>query len=118
MNNKSLYRYIVLALCLTFVTLYSGNMISATKTKFEAMVSVGIFDGVSDTDFSLKEEMKRAQFAKVTALLTGLNVNLDLKKSSFSDVQSDSTNGGYALPYIEALKSGGITMAMVRYIQP
>ncbi|KTD86216.1 hypothetical protein [Paenibacillus etheri] len=49
MNNKSLYRSIVLALCLTFVTSYSGSMISATKAKFEAMISVGIFDGVSDT---------------------------------------------------------------------
>lgn len=35
MNNKSLYRSIVLALGLTFVTSYSGSIISAEKTLAE-----------------------------------------------------------------------------------
>ncbi|MFC5452335.1 S-layer homology domain-containing protein, partial [Paenibacillus aestuarii] len=38
---------------------------AATQAKFDAMISAGIFDGVSDTTFGLKEEMNRAQFAKV-----------------------------------------------------
>ncbi|MBO9598800.1 MAG: S-layer homology domain-containing protein, partial [Cohnella sp.] len=40
---------------------------AATKAKFDALISAGIFDGVSDTTFGLKEEMNRAQFAKVAA---------------------------------------------------
>lgn len=73
------------------------------------MISAGIFDGVSDTSFGLKEEMNRAQFAKVAALLTGLPTNPSLKTSSFSDVRGDDPANGYALPYIEALKTAGIT---------
>ncbi|TXK80966.1 S-layer homology domain-containing protein [Paenibacillus sp. N3.4] len=82
---------------------------AATKAKFDAMISAGIFDGVSDGVFGLKDEMNRAQFAKVAALITGIDVNKDLKTSSFSDVKSDDAANGYALPYIEALKTAGIT---------
>ncbi|MFC5702708.1 chitobiase/beta-hexosaminidase C-terminal domain-containing protein [Cohnella faecalis] len=82
---------------------------AATKAKFDALISAGVFDGVSDTKFGLKDEMNRAQFAKVAALITGIEVNKDLKTSSFSDVQADDAANGYALPYIEALKTAGIT---------
>ncbi|MCH7323808.1 S-layer homology domain-containing protein [Solibacillus sp. MA9] len=82
---------------------------AATKAKFDAMISAGVFDGVSDTNFGLREEMNRAQFAKVAALITGLDVNKDLKTSSFSDVHADDAANGYALPYIEAIKKAGIT---------
>ncbi|MFD0672804.1 S-layer homology domain-containing protein [Cohnella sp. GCM10027633] len=82
---------------------------AATKAKFDAMISAGIFDGVSDTTFGLKDEMNRAQFAKVAALIYGLKVDDSLKTSSFSDVKSDDPANGYALPYIEAIKKAGIT---------
>ena len=52
---------------------------AATKAKFDAMITAGIFDGVSDTTFGLKDEMNRAQFAKVAALIMGLEVNKDLE---------------------------------------
>ncbi|MDG0809147.1 S-layer homology domain-containing protein [Cohnella rhizosphaerae] len=77
---------------------------AATKAKFDAMISAGIFDGVSDTSFGLKDEMNRAQFAKVAALIYGLEVDKDLKTSSFTDVKADDQANGYALPYIEAIK--------------
>lgn len=127
MNNKFLFRSIVLALGLTFTTSYGGSIISAnsakssadftdlkdldaaTKAKFDAMISSGIFNGISDTTFGLKDEMNRAQFAKVAALITGIEVNKDLKTSSFSDVTANDAANGYALPYIEALKNAGIT---------
>lgn len=32
---------------------------AATKAKFDAMISAGIFDGVSDTTFGLKEDEPR-----------------------------------------------------------
>ncbi|MFD0696812.1 S-layer homology domain-containing protein, partial [Paenibacillus sp. GCM10027628] len=82
---------------------------AATKAKFDAMISAGIFDGVTDTTFGLKDEMNRAQFAKVAALIMGLDVNKDLKTSSFTDVSVDDAANGYALPYIEALKTAGVT---------
>ncbi|MDD9272301.1 S-layer homology domain-containing protein [Paenibacillus sp. GCM10023248] len=82
---------------------------AATKAKFDAMISAGIFDGVSETTFGLKDEMNRAQFAKVAALIMGLDVNKDLQTSSFSDVSVTDAANGYALPYIEALKTAGVT---------
>lgn len=82
---------------------------AATKAKFDALISKGIFEGVSEGTFGLKEEMNRAQFAKVAALIFGLKVDSELKTSSFKDVGADSESYGYALPYIEALKTAGIT---------
>ncbi|MFC5451403.1 S-layer homology domain-containing protein [Paenibacillus aestuarii] len=82
---------------------------AATQAKFDAMISAGIFDGVSDTTFGLKDEMNRAQFAKVAALIMGLDINKDLTTSSFEDVKADDPANGYALPYIEALKTAGVT---------
>ncbi|WP_214626060.1 S-layer homology domain-containing protein [Paenibacillus agaridevorans] len=85
---------------------------AATKAKFDALISAGIFEGVGDGTFGLKDEMNRAQFAKVAALIYGLDVNKDAKTSSFSDVKSDDPANGYALPYIEAIKKAGITDGM------
>ena len=81
---------------------------AATKAKFDALISAGVFDGVSDTSFGLNEEMNRAQFAKVAALILGLKVDADLRNSSFSDVNLNGSSG-WALPYIEAIKKAGIT---------
>ena len=82
---------------------------AATKAKFDALISAGIFDGVSDTTFGLKDEMNRAQFAKVAALIYGLKVDASETTSSFKDVRADDPANGYALPYIEAVKAAGIT---------
>ncbi|UKS26116.1 S-layer homology domain-containing protein [Paenibacillus sp. HWE-109] len=82
---------------------------AATQAKFDAMISAGIFDGVTDTTFGLKDEMNRAQFAKVAALIMGLDVNKDLQTSTFTDVSVTDAANGYALPYIEALKTAGVT---------
>ncbi|MEG0383713.1 MAG: S-layer homology domain-containing protein [Solibacillus sp.] len=82
---------------------------AATKAKIDAMISAGIFDGVSEGTFGLVEEMNRAQFAKVAARIYNLPINWDLKTSSFSDVKVDDAANGYALPFIEALKIAGIT---------
>ncbi|UQZ84410.1 Endoglucanase precursor [Paenibacillus konkukensis] len=82
---------------------------AATKAKFDAMISAGIFDGVSEGTFGLKDKMNRAQFAKVAALVFKLKVDTSLKTSSFNDVKADDPANGYALPYIEAVKAAGIT---------
>ncbi|SFL88716.1 S-layer homology domain-containing protein [Paenibacillus sp. 1_12] len=82
---------------------------AATKVKFDALISAGVFDGVKEGEFGLKEEMNRAQFAKVAALIFGLKVDTTLKTSTFTDVKSDDPANGYAVPYIEAVKAAGIT---------
>ncbi|MBU7317583.1 S-layer homology domain-containing protein [Paenibacillus oleatilyticus] len=82
---------------------------AATKAKFDEMIGAGIFDGVKEGTFGLKDKMNRAQFAKVAALIFNLKVDTSLKTSSFSDVKSDDPANGYALPYIEAVKAAGIT---------
>ncbi|MFD0672222.1 chitobiase/beta-hexosaminidase C-terminal domain-containing protein [Cohnella sp. GCM10027633] len=85
---------------------------AATKAKFDALISAGVFDGVSESKFGIGEEMNRAQFSKVAALIYGLEVNKDLQTSSFKDVKADDPANGYALPYIEAVKAAGITDGM------
>ncbi|GIP23794.1 S-layer homology domain-containing protein [Paenibacillus sp. J22TS3] len=82
---------------------------AATKAKFDALISSGIFDGLGDSRFGLNDAMTRAQFAKVAALILNLKVDTSLKNSSFKDVKPDDFASGYALPYIEALKQAGIT---------
>ncbi|MDQ0889887.1 plastocyanin [Paenibacillus sp. V4I9] len=82
---------------------------TVTKAKFETMINAGIFNGVSDTTFGLHDEMNRAQFAKVAALIMNLEINKNLNTSSFTDVSMGDRANGYALPYIEALKAAGVT---------
>lgn len=78
---------------------------AATKAKFDAMISTGIFDGVSDTTFGLNDEMNRAQLAKVTAKIFDLEVDENPTTSSFNDVSADH----WASSYIEAVTKAGIT---------
>ncbi|WP_027086639.1 chitobiase/beta-hexosaminidase C-terminal domain-containing protein [Cohnella panacarvi] len=81
---------------------------AATKAKFDALISAGVFDGVGEGKFGVKDEMNRAQFAKVAALIFNLQVDPAVKASSFKDVKADDPANGYALPYIEAVKKAGI----------
>jgi len=81
---------------------------AVTKAKFDAMIEAGVYDGIGEGKFGLTDEMTRAQFAKVAALIFGLKVDSSLQTSSFIDVKADAANG-YALPYIEAVKAAGIT---------
>ncbi|WP_167527107.1 S-layer homology domain-containing protein [Paenibacillus cellulositrophicus] len=80
----------------------------ATKAKLETLIQAGVFQGVSEERFGLKDTLTRAQFAKVLALILNLKVDDSLTKSSFKDVVADDPGNGYALPYIEALKQAGI----------
>ncbi|MZQ86372.1 hypothetical protein GQF01_30145 [Paenibacillus sp. 5J-6] len=82
---------------------------AGTKAKFDAMISAGIFDGVSEGVFGLHDKMNRAQFAKAAAGIFQLKVNTSLITSSFSDVSAADPANGYALPYIEALKTAKLT---------
>lgn len=85
------------------------NMPQEVKAKFDALLRDGVFNGVSDDSFGADEYMNRAQFAKVAAIIFSLPINKALTTSSFADVSADDPANGYALPYIEALKTAGLT---------
>ncbi|MCU6792314.1 S-layer homology domain-containing protein [Paenibacillus sp. WQ 127069] len=85
------------------------NLDNVTKEKYDELIATGVFDGIAEGTFGLKENMNRAQFAKVAALIFGLPVDMTLTTSSFSDVSGDDPANGYAMPYIEAIVKAGIT---------
>lgn len=82
---------------------------TAAKAKYDEMLKAGIFNGLEEGRFGLKEKMNRAQFAKVAALIFQLKTDASLKKSTFNDVTADDPANGYALPFIEAIYKAGIT---------
>ena len=85
------------------------NLESSIKTKYDYLINKEIFEGVEKDRFGINEEMNRAQFAKVAALLFEFTVNKNLSVSSFTDVKSTDKANGYAVGYIEAIKNAGIT---------
>jgi len=85
------------------------DLTAEQKVIFDELIGAGVFDGVADKEFGLKDKMNRAQFAKVAALIFDLEVDASVKTSSFSDVKAEDPANGYALPYIEALKAAGLT---------
>ena len=120
MRGKWFVLFLAFILCMSASAMYANaktsadftdlkDLDAATKAKFDALISAGIYDGVSDGEFGLNDKMNRAQFAKVAALIFSLDVDASLKTSSFKDVSPDDAANGYALPYIEAIKAAGIT---------
>ncbi|SEC33753.1 S-layer homology domain-containing protein [Paenibacillus sp. GP183] len=83
------------------------NLPADQKAIFDAMISAGIFDGVTDTNFGLNDDMNRAQFAKIAAKILGLDASGTV--SSFTDVKASDPANGYAVGAIEALKAAKVT---------
>ncbi|SDW98110.1 S-layer homology domain-containing protein [Paenibacillus sp. CF384] len=77
---------------------------AATKAKIDALLAKGVFEGQGTETFGIQDNMNRAQFAKVAALIFGLKVDTSVKTSSFSDVTTDF----WAIPFIEAAKKAGL----------
>jgi hypothetical protein len=82
---------------------------AAVKVKYDEMLKAGIFNGVQEGRFGLKDKMTRAQFAKAASLIFQLKTDESLKISTFPDVTADDPANGYAIPYIEAIYKAGIT---------
>jgi hypothetical protein len=76
--------------------------------KIDAMLAKKYFEGTADDSFGIKENMTRAQFAKVLVLVAGIKVDDTVKTSSFEDVKADDTANGWAIPFIEAAKTAGL----------
>ncbi|OAS14543.1 S-layer homology domain-containing protein [Paenibacillus oryzisoli] len=85
-----------------------ADLDAATLAKIDAMLAKKYFEGTADDSFGIKENMTRAQFAKVLALVTGVTVDTTVKESSFADVKADDTANGWAIPFIEAAKKAGL----------
>ncbi|MFH5184324.1 S-layer homology domain-containing protein [Paenibacillus sp. TAB 01] len=81
---------------------------AALQAKIDTLLSKGIFEGVSDDTFGIDQQMTRAQFAKVAALVFGLKVDMNVSASSFTDVRTDDAANGWAVPYIEAARAAGL----------
>lgn len=80
---------------------------STAQEKFDALKARGIIDGMEESTFntSLTEGMTRAQFAKIVALILGLEKDTETQNtSSFSDVEASD----WAIGYIEAAKKTGL----------
>ncbi|MCD1260861.1 S-layer homology domain-containing protein [Paenibacillus athensensis] len=81
---------------------------AALKAKIDALLSKGVFEGVSDDSFGIDENMTRAQFAKVLTLIYGVKVDDSVTASSFADVKADDAANGWAIKFIEAAKKAGL----------
>ncbi|CAN7151466.1 S-layer homology domain-containing protein [Paenibacillus sp. LjRoot153] len=81
---------------------------AATIAKIDAMLAKKYFEGTAEDSFGIKENMTRAQFAKVLVLVSGVPFDATVKTSSFGDVKADDTANGWAIPYIEAAKKAGL----------
>ena len=123
MIKKWFVLFLVLLTCMSGSAVYAKTSADfsdlkdldlATKAKFDALISAGVFNGVSEGTFGLKNEMNRAQFAKVATLIFNLKVDTNLKNSTFTDVKSDDPASGYALPYIEAIRQPELPTATAR----
>lgn len=84
---------------------------AATKAKLDALISAGVFNGVSDDTFGLDQPLTRAQLAKVITLTMGLDADSQVAASSFTDVDGDEGDH-WALGYIEAVRNAGIMEGM------
>ncbi|OPH57749.1 hypothetical protein BC351_04360 [Paenibacillus ferrarius] len=80
-----------------------------TKLKIDKWLSAGLIQGVSENWFGLNETITRAEFAKIVALSIGVEIDPEVKTSSYKDVKADDLIYGYSLPYIEALRQAGVT---------
>jgi hypothetical protein len=89
-----------------------ANVDAALKAKIDALLSKGMFEGVSADSFGITENLTRAQFAKILVLVYGVKVDATVKTSSFSDVKADDSANGWAIPFIEAAKTAGLIDGM------
>jgi hypothetical protein len=89
-----------------------ANLDAGLKSQIDLLLTKGIFEGVSNDTFGISQNMTRAEFAKVASLVFGLQVDTNIRTSSFTDVRSEDSANGWAIPYIEAAKKAGLIDGM------
>ncbi|MEC0229991.1 S-layer homology domain-containing protein [Paenibacillus alba] len=122
MRKKSLliFMCILYILSITVIEVHAGmpktsadftdlkDMDVKTKLKVDKWLSAGLIQGVSENRFGLNETITRAEFAKIVALSIGVEIDPEVKTSSFNDVKTEDLIYGYSLPFIEALRQAGV----------
>jgi len=72
-----------------------------TEQKFEALKKLGIFEGDQNGEAGLDQDMTRAQFAKIVALVKGLTID----ESATSDFKDVISTNHWASKYIAAVSA-------------
>ncbi len=74
-----------------------------TQEKYNALVTQGIFQGYPNGEAYLEKDMTRAEFAKVVALLTGL----DTKSTTTTTYSDKNYANAWYKPFVEAVTKAG-----------
>ena len=106
-EQKGMKKIVSLALSTAMALSMFASVTSAatlsTQEKYNALVTQGIFEGYPDGNSYLDKDMTRAEFAKVVALLTGL----DTAATGTNTYQDQNYANAWYKPYVEAVTKAG-----------
>lgn len=106
-EQKGMKKIVSLALSTAMALSMFASVTSAatltTQEKYDALVTQGIFTGYPDGNAYLDKDMTRAEFAKVVALLTGL----DTSATGTNSYQDQNYANAWYKPYVEAVTKAG-----------
>ncbi|MEJ8302686.1 S-layer homology domain-containing protein [Saccharibacillus sacchari] len=106
-EQKGMKKIVSLALSTAMALSMFASVTSAatltTQEKYNALVTQGIFAGYPDGNAYLDKDMTRAEFAKVVALLTGL----DTSATGTNSYQDQNYANAWYKPYVEAVTKAG-----------
>lgn len=100
--KKSLSLLVAIAMVFSMFASMASAAELTTQQKFDALKEAGIFTGYPDGSAGLENDMTRAEFAKVLALLNGLDLNN--AKATYSDVSANH----WARAHIGAVSDAGL----------
>lgn len=106
-EQKGMKKIVSLALSTAMALSMFASVTSAatltTQEKYDALVTQGIFAGYPDGNAYLDKDMTRAEFAKVVALLTGL----DTSATGTNSYQDQNYANAWYKPFVEAVTKAG-----------
>ncbi|CAM4244751.1 S-layer-like y domain-containing protein [Saccharibacillus endophyticus] len=91
------------AMALSMFASVTSAATMTTQEKYNALVTQGIFAGYPDGNAYLDKDMTRAEFAKVVALLTGLETSA----TGTNSYQDQNYANAWYKPYVEAVTKAG-----------
>lgn len=87
-----------------FASVTSGATLT-TQEKYNQLVTQGLFEGYPNGQAYLDKDLTRAEFAKIVALMTGLDTSAT-NTVSYQDPNYSAANNWYR-PYVEAVTKAG-----------
>lgn len=91
------------AMALSMFASVTSAATMTTQEKYDALVTQGIFAGYPNGEAYLDKDMTRAEFAKVVALLTGLETSA----TGTNSYQDQNYANAWYKPYVEAVTKAG-----------